>query len=74
MLIQLPVLFAFYRLLGAAVELRGASWFFGSTVCRPPTLLRLPLIIGPTQSLQQRMTPTASDPMQRRISSSCRCP
>ncbi|MEM7050201.1 MAG: membrane protein insertase YidC [Acidobacteriota bacterium] len=68
MLLQLPVLFAFYRLLGAAVELRNApwlGWIKDLSVADP--YYALPLIMGGTQFLQQRMTPMGGDPMQRRI-------
>ena len=68
MVIQLPVLFAFYRLLGAAVELRGAPWMLWiHDLSAPDPYYALPLIIKATQFLQQRMTPMAGDPMQRRI-------
>ena len=68
MLIQLPVLFAFYRLLGAAVELRGEPWILWiHDLSAPDPYYALPLIMGATQFLQQRMTPAAGDPMQRRI-------
>ncbi len=68
MLLQLPVLFAFYRLLTAAVELRGAPWilWIADLSVRDPYYV-LPLIMGVTQFLQQRMTPSAADPMQRRL-------
>ncbi len=68
MLIQLPVLFAFYRLLSAAVELRGAPWMLWiKDLSAPDPVYALPIIMGGTQFLQQRMTPQAGDPMQRRI-------
>lgn len=68
MLIQLPVLFAFYRLLGAAVELRGAPWMLWiHDLSAPDPYYALPLIMGATQFLQQKMTPMGGDPMQRRI-------
>ena len=66
MLIQLPVLFAFYRLLGAAVELRGAPWMLWIHDLSAPDPA-LVIIMGATQFIQQRMTPAAADPMQRRI-------
>lgn len=66
MLLQLPVLFAFYRLLYNAVELRGAPWILWVTDLSEP-FWPLAIIMGATQFLQQRMTPMAGDPMQRRI-------
>lgn len=68
MLLQLPVLFAFYRLLDMAVELRGEPWIFWivDLSLKDPFYV-LPIVMGATQFLQQRMTPMAGDPMQRRI-------
>jgi YidC/Oxa1 family membrane protein insertase len=68
MLLQMPVLFAFYYLLIAAVELRGADWmlWIHDLSVRDPYYV-LPLVMGGTQFLQQKMTPMAGDPMQRRI-------
>jgi YidC/Oxa1 family membrane protein insertase len=68
MLLQLPVLFAFYRLLYAAVELRGAPWilWIGDLSAKDPYYV-LPIVMGATQFIQMRMTPMAGDPMQRRI-------
>jgi YidC/Oxa1 family membrane protein insertase len=68
MLLQMPVLFAFYQLLTAAVELRGAPWILWiDDLSRPDPFYALPIIMGATQFLQQRMTPMAGDPMQRRL-------
>lgn len=68
MLLQLPVLWAFYNLLSAAVELRNAPWMLWiQDLSAPDPIYALPLIMGATQFLQQRMTPMAGDPMQRRI-------
>ena len=68
MLLQMPVLFAFYYLLIAAVELRGADWmlWIHDLSVRDPYYV-LPLVMGGSQFLQQKMTPMAGDPMQRRI-------
>ncbi|MEM7481167.1 MAG: membrane protein insertase YidC [Acidobacteriota bacterium] len=68
MLLQLPVLFAFYRLLGAAVELRNAPWMLWiQDLSAPDPFYALPIIMGATQFIQQKMTPMAGDAMQRRI-------
>lgn len=68
MLLQLPVLFAFYRLLYVAVELRGAPWIFWiqDLSLKDPYYV-LPIVMGATQFIQTRMTPMAGDPMQRRL-------
>lgn len=68
MLLQMPVLFAFYYLLIASVELRGADWtlWINDLSERDPYYV-LPLVMGATQFLQMKMTPMSADPMQRRI-------
>ena len=68
MVLQLPVFFSFYRLLYTAVELRGAPWIFwihDLSVFDPFYIL--PVVMGASQFLQQKLTPASGDPMQRRI-------
>ncbi|MFQ5526246.1 MAG: membrane protein insertase YidC [Thermoanaerobaculia bacterium] len=68
MLLQIPVLFAFYNLLSAAVELRHAPWVLWiHDLSAPDPYYALPIIMGASQFLQQKLTPTAADPMQRRM-------
>ena len=68
MLLQIPVLFAFYTLLSTAVELRYAPWIFWiQDLSAKDPLYVLPIVMGGTQFLQQRLTPSSADPMQRRI-------
>jgi YidC/Oxa1 family membrane protein insertase len=68
MVLQLPVFFAFYKLLFNAVELRGAPWIFWihDLSAKDPYYV-LPLVMGATQFLQVRLAPMTGDPMQRRI-------
>ena len=68
MVLQIPVLFAFYRLLSAAIELRGAPWmmWIQDLSLKDPFYV-LPIVMGASQFLQQKMTPAAGDPMQRRM-------
>ncbi|HEY4562585.1 MAG TPA: membrane protein insertase YidC, partial [Thermoanaerobaculia bacterium] len=68
MLIQLPILYAFYRLLSTAVDLRLAPWlgWIHDLSAADPYLV-LPIVMGATQFLQVRMGPQAGDPMQRRM-------
>lgn len=68
MLLQMPILFAFYNLLNAAVELRGAPWLLWvqDLAARDPYYI-LPLVMGATQWYQVRMSPPTGDPMQRRM-------
>ncbi len=68
MLLQMPILFAFYSLLSAAIELRHAPWvLWVRDLSAPDPLYVLPIIMGASQFIQQRMTPAAGDPMQRRL-------
>ena len=68
LLLQMPVLFAFYRLLSAAIELRHAPWLgWIQDLSAPDPFYILPIVMGASQFLQQKLTPSAADPMQRRI-------
>lgn len=70
MLLQMPFLFAFYKVLSIAVEMRGASWLWVTDLSQPETIsLRvLPLATLATQFVMQKMTPTTTaDPQQQRI-------
>ncbi len=66
LLLQMPVLFAFYSLLGSAFELRSAPWFgwIQDLSIKDPYYV-LPLVMGATMVLQQRLTPSAADKVQR---------
>ena len=68
LLLQMPILFAFYGLLGSAVELRKAPWilWIHDLSVHDPYYV-LPIIMGITQFLQVRMGPQAGDPMQRKM-------
>lgn len=67
-LLQMPILFAFYSLLSSAVELRKAPWllWIQDLSVNDPYYV-LPIVMGLTQFLQVRMGPQAGDPMQRRL-------
>jgi YidC/Oxa1 family membrane protein insertase len=80
MIIQIPVFFALYKGLSGAIELRHAPFMFwindlsapedlfSFTVAGYTLPLRiLPLIMGITQVIQQKMTPTSVDPMQEKM-------
>ncbi len=68
MLLTLPVLFAFYAMLSVAIELRGApfiGWIRDLSVYDP--LFITPVLMGITQFVQTRMTPSTADPMQQKM-------
>ena len=68
MLLTFPVLLAFYSMLSVAIELRGApfmGWIHDLSIRDP--LYITPVLMGITQFVQTRMTPTAGDAMQQRM-------
>jgi YidC/Oxa1 family membrane protein insertase len=80
MVIQIPVFFALYKALSGAIELRHAPFMlwindlsapedlFSFVVAGYTIPIRiLPLIMGITQMIQQKMTPTSVDPMQEKM-------
>jgi YidC/Oxa1 family membrane protein insertase len=70
MLIQLPVLYAFYRVLNVTIELRGAHWLWVTDLSQPEQIaIRvLPIVMIITQFISQRMTPTPGmDPAQAKM-------
>ena len=68
MLIQMPFLFAYYSMLGSALDLRHASWLWIHDLSSPDPFLVLPIAIILTGLLTQRMTPQAGmDPSQQKM-------
>jgi YidC/Oxa1 family membrane protein insertase len=69
MLVQIPVFFAFYKVLVVSIELRQAPWmlWIPDLSTRDPLLI-LPLLMGISQFVMQKLTPTAGvDPAQARM-------
>jgi YidC/Oxa1 family membrane protein insertase len=70
LLIQLPFLYAFYRVLSIAIEMRGAHWLWVADLSQPETLAIhiLPIVLIASQFLAQRLTPaTGMDPNQQKL-------
>jgi YidC/Oxa1 family membrane protein insertase len=68
MLLTMPVLFAFYAMLSAAIELRGApfaGWITDLSVHDPFYIT--PVLMGASMLWQQRMMPTTADPIQQKM-------
>ena len=64
----MPILFAFYRLLSMAIEMRGAPfmlWITDLSVHDP--LYITPVIMGGSMVLQTWLSPTQVDPMQQKM-------
>lgn len=68
LLLQMPLFFAYYRVLLNAVELRQAHWFWLKDLSSPDPLKILPILIIITMFLTQFITPSPGvDANQRRM-------
>ena len=75
LLVQLPVLIAFYRVLLNAIALRGASFLWIHDLSQPDTVAviaglpinPLPLAMTAGTFFQQKLTPTGGDPQQQKM-------
>ena len=68
MLLQMPFLFAYYAMLGSALDLRQASWLWIKDLSAADPYLILPILIIITGLATQRMTPQAGmDPSQQKM-------
>ncbi len=68
MLIQIPIFFALYRVIGSSVELYQSPFgFWIKDLSAHDSFYVLPILMGITMFVQQKMTPTAMDPAQAKI-------
>ncbi len=71
MAVQLPFLYAFYKVLAVSIEMRGAGWLWVHDLSQPETLaIRiLPILLIVTQFVSQKMTPATpgADPSQQKM-------
>jgi YidC/Oxa1 family membrane protein insertase len=67
LLLTMPFLIAFYRVLTVSIELRGAPFLWITDLSQKDPLFLTPVFMGLSMFLMQRMTPTAMDPAQQRI-------
>jgi YidC/Oxa1 family membrane protein insertase len=68
LIIQMPFLFAYYRMLGVAIDLRHAPWLWIHDLSAPDPHYILPIAIVVTMFAMQRMTPQAGmDPAQQKM-------
>jgi YidC/Oxa1 family membrane protein insertase len=68
LLIQMPFLFAYYRMLNVAMDLRHAPWLWIHDLSAPDPRYILPITIVVTMFFMQRMTPQAGmDPTQQKM-------
>jgi YidC/Oxa1 family membrane protein insertase len=68
MLLQFPVLLAFYAMLSQAIELRGAEfgWWIRD-LSQPDPYYVVPVLMAGTMFWQTKITPSTADPAQQRI-------
>jgi YidC/Oxa1 family membrane protein insertase len=67
MLLTMPFLFAFYAMLGQAIEIRGERFFWINDLSTADPLYITPVLMGLTMFWQQKITPTTADPTQQKI-------
>jgi YidC/Oxa1 family membrane protein insertase len=68
LVIQMPFLFAFYSMLGNAIELRQAPFLWLHDLSSPDKLFVMPIVIVISTYLVQRMTPNSGmDPKQQQM-------
>jgi YidC/Oxa1 family membrane protein insertase len=75
MVVQIPVLFAFYRMLASAIELRGQSFLWIHDLSAPDTIFQvmgipinpLPLLMTGLSVLQMKITPQTGDQQQQKM-------
>ncbi len=68
MLIQIPIFFGLYKALLYSIELRHSPffWWIQDLSAKDPFYVT-PIVMGVTQFIQQKMTPTGGDPMQAKL-------
>lgn len=67
LLLTMPFLIAFYRVLQVAIELRGAPWLWIADLSRKDPYFLTPVLMGLSMFVMQKMMPTAMDPAQQKI-------
>jgi YidC/Oxa1 family membrane protein insertase len=66
-LLTMPFLFAFYRVLDVSIDLRGAGFLWISDLSQKDPLFVTPVLMGVSMLVMQKMTPSTMDPAQQRI-------
>ncbi len=77
MLIQIPIFFGFYTMLGSAIELRNSHFLWISDLSQPDTIAHipglnfpvnlLPILMAGTMIWQMAISPKSGDAMQQRM-------
>jgi len=68
LLIQMPILIAYYRMLGTALDLRHAHWLWIHDLSAADPIYVLPILMVVSSLISQKMTPQGGmDPAQQRM-------
>jgi YidC/Oxa1 family membrane protein insertase len=67
LLLTMPFLFAFYRVLSVSVELRGAPFLWIPDLAQKDPLFLTPVLMAASMFVMQKMTPSTLDPTQQRM-------
>jgi len=68
MLLQLPLLWGIFRLLAVSINVRHEPWILWITdLSKKDRFYVLPILMGVTQLIQQRMTPSSGDETQKKL-------
>lgn len=68
MVVQIPIFYALYLTLQYSVELQGASFLLWiSDLSKKDPYYVLPILMGVSMLVQQKMTPTVGDPRQAKV-------
>jgi YidC/Oxa1 family membrane protein insertase len=67
LLLTMPFLFAFYRVLTVSIDLRGAPFLWIGDLAQKDPLFLTPVLMGASMFAMQKMTPSTLDPAQQRI-------
>ena len=75
MLVQIPIFFGFYSMLGSAIELRNSHFLWIHDLSQPDTITHiagfpinlLPILMGGTMLWQMSLSPKSGDPSQQRV-------
>jgi YidC/Oxa1 family membrane protein insertase len=67
MLLTMPFLFAFYAMLGQAIEIRGEGFGWIPDLSRADPVYIIPVLMGLSMFWQMKISPSTADPTQQRI-------
>ena len=67
LLLTMPFLIAFYRVLQVSIELRGSPFLWIPDLSQKDPLFVTPVLMGISMFAMQRMTPSTMDPAQQRM-------